>query len=544
MVLQTNSLRWIKMKSWFFPIIAAISSLGNATASVLYVDVNSTNATPPYTNWATAAANIQDAADAAVLGDEIVVTNGVYATGGRALFGTMTNRVAVDKPLTIRSVNGPQVTIIRGYQLPATTNGDGAIRCVYLTNGASLSGFTLTRGATQVGWDPHPYRNSGGGVLCESGAVVSNCTLTYNSGYYGGGAYAGTLNNCTFSTNSASANGGGVMDANLNNCILIGNSAETYGGGAMSGNLSNCTLTANSAYGGGGANYAHLRVCKLTNNTASYSGGGCQAAYLNNCILSGNSAPYGGGSMLSVLNNCTLTANSATISGGGASGWFLNNCIVYFNAAPQGADCSAYYNTPITLEYSCTSLLPTNGPGNITNVPLFVNLNGGNLRLQSNSPCINAGRNIYASNPTDLDGNPRIVSGTVDMGAYEFQSPSSVVSYAWLQQYGLPTDGSADFTDVDGDGHNNWQEWRCRTNPTNALSALRLLPPALAGTNLSLSWQGVTGINYFLERSTNPASPFFISIVTNLFGQAGKMTFTETNVVVQPAQFYRVGVSD
>src|SRR5262245_14882601 len=91
-------------------------SAASVPAAVHYVDVNSTNATPPYTNWATAATNIQDAVDAAVPGDEIVVTNGIYATGGREIVPFEPNRVAVDKPLTLRSVNGAEFTIINGGQ--------------------------------------------------------------------------------------------------------------------------------------------------------------------------------------------------------------------------------------------------------------------------------------------------------------------------------------------------------------------------------------------------------------------------------------------
>ena len=54
--------------------------------------------------------------------------------------------------------------------------------------------------------------------------------------------------------------------------------------------------------------------------------------------------------------------------------------------------------------------------------PMFVG--GGDYRLQSGSPCIDAGANSYIDSlgvTTDLDGNPGKQGGTVDIGPYEKQ---------------------------------------------------------------------------------------------------------------------------
>jgi len=219
--------------------VLSITTGGPPTSIYHYVDANSVNPLAPYTNWATAAHTIQEAVDVSPGGHEIVVTNGLYDVGGRAGHGFAINRVAIDRAVSVRSVNGPQVTIIQGH-----TASDGApVRCAYLTNGASLSGFTLTGGAAPSS-GIQGLDQSGGGAYCEYSAVLSNCVVAKNFAQWdGGGVYNGIVNNCVIIGNSANVgDGGGSASSKLNNCLIISNSAPAgYGGGLFGGTMNNCT---------------------------------------------------------------------------------------------------------------------------------------------------------------------------------------------------------------------------------------------------------------------------------------------------------------
>jgi len=485
----------------------------NTPATVFYVDLNCPNPTPPYTNWATAATNIQAAIDASTNADLILVTNGVYQGG-----------VVATNAIMIQSVNGAGATGI---------NGNHTASCANLADGAALIGFTLTNG---LAWN-------GGGVCCASTNVfVACCLLVSNSasGNYGGGAFYGTLSNCTLIYNTCRSYnglgwGGGAGLSVLNNSVISGNTAG-FGGGAAECTLNNCVLRGNQATAGGGGSGSALNNCLVVNNTAYYD------SLIGSC-------PSGGGLFGGSATNCTVVGNTVSLypnfilpTGGGAYGGTLNNCIIYGNIFGAGAPDNY---APGTFNNCCTTPLPASGANNFTTAPLFVNQNGGDYHLQSSSPCINAGNNAYVSITNDLDGNPRIRGGTVDIGAYEFQNPASVISYAWLQQYGLPTNGSADYADPDHDGLNNWQEWIAGTNPTNSASTLKMLSAVFTNSTVgvTVTWQSVSSRTYFLQRATNLLlRPAFSVLQSNIVGQAGTTSFTDSSAANGGPYFYRVGV--
>jgi len=144
-----------------------------------------------------------------------------------------------------------------------------------------------------------------------------------------------------------------------------------------------------------------------------------------------------------------------------------------------------------------------------------------------------------------LDGNPRIVGGTVDLGAYEYQTPVSQISYAWLQQYGLPITTNIDTADLDGTGFTVYQDWIAGLNPTNALSVLAMLPPVPTNNRAGLvvSWESVSNITYFLQSSTNLGmQPAFSTSQSNIVGQPSTTSFTDASATNAGPYFYRVGV--
>ena len=293
-------------------IVGGIVDIGayEFQSPVRYVNVSNAAPVSPFTNWITAATNIQDAIDAANAGDFIVVSNGIYGTGGRVVYGNSTNRVVVNKPVTLQSVNGPAATAIQGYSFRASS-----IRCVYLTNGASLIGFTLTNGGAIASGDAL-REQSGGGVWCEdSSAVVSNCVIAHAFAYQnGGGAYRGTLLNCVFTSNGADQGGGGAFQGTLLNCILTNNSAY-YGGGACSNTLINCALVRNFAQ------FQNLN-----------SGGGAIYCTLSNCVVAGNDSwGGGGGAAFSVLTSCMVSNNTANVRGGGVCTGVAIDCLISSN---------------------------------------------------------------------------------------------------------------------------------------------------------------------------------------------------------------------
>lgn len=372
----------------------------HARAGTVYVSLTGTHQFP-FNSPATAATNIQAALDMAKAGDQVQVAAGTYRGVGGDAYGA--NVACVDKAVLLNSSAGPTQTII---------DGQGRLRCLYVGHGGVAMGFTLRNGAPSFTGD---YLNrSGGGALVADDGTISNCTAQACRAEYGGGFAV-------------------AADGFLNDCVAQNCTSEWEGGGLIAvegAEVDGIVAENNVALWGGGVTVADSDVdrARVQNNLATYGAGADvdMGGELRNSVLVGNTATrFGGGALTesrsAILRNCTCTGNNAS----DAQQWYdygnasLLNSIVVAN----GADLQKTYvaSADAVVEYSCIQPLHS-GDGNISDDPAFAP----DYSLSQLSPCVNVGDNLLAFGARDANANPRIIAGTVDMGALERTSTALI----------------------------------------------------------------------------------------------------------------------
>lgn len=120
--------------------------------------------------------------------------------------------------------------------------------------------------------------------------------------------------------------------------------------------------------------------------------------------------------------------------------------------------------------------------------------------------------------------------------------------HSWLASYskfGSNTYDEADWSDADGDGSFAWQEYRAGTDPSNSLSAFRIIS---VDDSQQVIWLGGTNIDGYLYfrvyRATNllDADPWGLSVTNfpRIEGDKGTNTWTDLVATNLPAVFYKV----
>jgi uncharacterized repeat protein (TIGR02543 family) len=238
---------------------------------------------------------IQPALNDAATGDNIEVNDGTYAESITFPNGML---------ITLKSVNGASSTFITG------DNDSATVTCINSLQNTTLEGFTIT----------------------------------HNSGYTGKGIAIAvgylTINNCTISDNSVTADyGGGIYNNHgtltITDSEISGNSSADYAGGIYNDNgtltITDSTISGNSSVADGGGIYNEQGTVIITDSTISgnssaYYAGGIHQWYGTLTIIdseiSGNSsADYGGGIYNEhgtvIITGSTISGNSSATYGGG-----------------------------------------------------------------------------------------------------------------------------------------------------------------------------------------------------------------------------------
>jgi outer membrane protein assembly factor BamB len=383
---------------------------------------------------------IQAAIDDANDGDTVMVTPRTYTGHGNCDIDFL------GKAITVRSVapENPHIvakTVIdcNGTEAEPSRGTEAELhRGFYFHSqegpNSVLEGLTITNG----------YADRGGAIYCHgSSPTIARCNITRNSANNtGGGVFCSSesspaITNCTISGNTAYGagwwwwwydGGGGVFGCTgpITNCTIIGNKAKYNGGGlSRCSRVLNCIITGNSAGQGGGGTYRcdHIINCVVTGNSAGGHGGGLYNhdtyAIVTNCIFWANTDSTGTGESAQISGDTpdmTFSCiqdddpNDSYIPFGGEDNGNIDDNPMFVRTADDGGD--GWGDDPCTPD-----------------VNEGANDDFGDLHLTIASPCINTGDPRYPADSTkvDIDYQPRVMGGRIDVGADEY-SPIILVT--------------------------------------------------------------------------------------------------------------------
>ncbi len=246
---------------------------------------------------------IQEAIDAAVDGDTIIVCPGTYY-----------EHIEFDgKNITVQSSNPSSPSIVAATVIDGG-GSDSVVRFVNFDT-STLVGFTIQNGNAEFGGGIYVY--------FESSPTITGNTITNNEGYYAGGIdiqYSSPTITGNTITNNEGFTAGGIRIYYSNSPTITGN-----------------TITNNDAQYGGGISIFYSCATVIGNtiisNTATSRAGGiyitgfasCSPTIENNTITGNTAAVYGGGICLSggldttnpIIIGNTITGNIAGYRGGG-----------------------------------------------------------------------------------------------------------------------------------------------------------------------------------------------------------------------------------
>ncbi len=324
----------------------------------------------------------------------------------------------------------------------SATGEQGSGGGLYNYGEITIANSTLSKNSA----DGTKYDNGGGGIHNRGTVTVINSSLSENKASYGGGGIHNRGGTATFSDSlfisNSSRSGGGIFNAEGTVTVM------------------NSTLSSNSAICGGGIyNWKKVIVTNstLTNNSVTCNGGGIyniKTLAITNSTLADNSGT-GAGSRGGGIYNC---GDSSTAT--------LNNTIVAENKASSGPDFYLWLGTlsgshNLIGDGTGQSTLVNGVSGNLVGFPsspidpLFIDSEGNDYRLLPKSPAIDAGNSSLAVDAagapllTDIAEQPRIISISVDIGAYESQHATTPL-FSWQSHLRICQWGEESWTDALG----------------------------------------------------------------------------------------------